>query len=270
MNPEQTPTSATEHRPTGQRDKVALVTGGATGIGRATCLELARRGVGRIQVGYGSSAAAADELCTELEALGATARSSRIEVSDRDAVRAACAELLADAGGVDILVNNAGTTVAKPFDDIASLTPEVWDQLLDVNVLGAFWLCQALEGTLRERRGSIVNITSIAGTRAVGSSLPYGVTKAALAQLTRGLAVGLAPEVRVNAVAPGTVASGWHERLVGAETFRAKADAEAAQVPLGRVASAEDIAEVVATVALGLDFVTGQEFIADGGKALRY
>lgn len=268
--PEQTATLTTGSQPTGHEGKVALVTGGATGIGRATCLELARRGVGRIQVGYGSSTVAADELCAELSELGATAGAIRIEVSDRDHVRQACDAMLAEVGGLDILVNNAGTTVAKPFDDLASITPDLWQQLLEVNVMGAFWLCQALEKPLRERRGSIVNVTSIAGTRAVGSSLPYGVTKAALAQLTRGLAVGMAPEVRVNAVAPGTVASGWHERLVGAEAFEQKAAAEAGQVPLGRVASADDIAEVIASLALSLDFVTGQEIIADGGKALRY
>ncbi|WP_156252699.1 SDR family NAD(P)-dependent oxidoreductase [Pseudactinotalea terrae] len=249
---------------------VAVVTGGATGIGRATCLQLARRGVQQIHVGYSRSAAAAEELCRELEALGAQGHPLQIEVSDRDAVQRAAAQVVEASGGVDVLVNSAGTTQKIDFTDLDALTPQVWEEILGVNLLGAFWVCQAFAASLKERGGAIVNVTSISGTRVVGSSIPYTVSKAGLAQLTRALAVSLAPEVRVNAVAPGTVISGWHERLIGAEAARSNFDAEADLVPLGRLAGAEEIGEAIATLALDLPFVTGQEVIVDGGKSLRY
>lgn len=252
------------------KHRVALVTGGATGIGRATCLELARRGISEIYVGYSRSERAADELCTELEALGAAGRPIRIEVSDRDAVQEAAGRVLAGSGGLDVLVNSAGTTQKVEFADLEGVTPQLWDEILGVNLVGTFWVCQAFAESLKTRGGSIVNVTSISSTRVIGSSLPYSVSKAALAQMTRALAVALAPDVRVNAVAPGTVISGWHERLVGAETARRSFEAEAEIVPLGRLADAHDIAEAITTVALDLAFVTGQEVIVDGGKALKY
>ncbi|QOR70079.1 SDR family oxidoreductase [Ruania alkalisoli] len=250
--------------------RVALVTGGATGIGRATCLELARRGIEEIHIGHSRSAEAAEELVTELQALGATAHPLHIEVSDRDAVNRATSQLLQTSGGLDVLVNSAGTTQKIEFADLDAITPQLWDDLLGVNLLGAFWVCQAFAESLKERGGTIVNVTSISGTRVVGSSLPYGVSKAALAQMTRALALALAPTVRVNAIAPGTVISGWHERLVGADAAQSNFEAEADLVPLQRLAGAVDIGRAIVTVALDLTFVTGQEIIADGGKALRY
>ncbi|MBD3940178.1 SDR family oxidoreductase [Microbacterium sp. NEAU-LLC] len=250
--------------------RVALVTGGATGIGRATCLELARRGIAEIHIGYSRSEDAARSLGVELRALGATAHPLRIDVSDQDSVRRAASQVIGTSGGLDILVNSAGTTRKIEFSDLDAITPELWDEILGTNLLGAFWVCQAFAESLKDRGGSIVNVSSISATRVVGSSLPYSVSKAGLAQLTRALAVALAPAVRVNAVAPGTVVSGWHERLVGAENARAGFEAEARSVPMGRLADAGDIGEAIASVALDFGFVTGQEIVVDGGKALRY
>ncbi|MCS3843160.1 SDR family NAD(P)-dependent oxidoreductase [Microbacterium sp. AK031] len=250
--------------------RVALVTGGATGIGRATCLELARRGVTDIHIGYSRSAAAAETLVAELHDLGASAFLLQIDVSDRGAVDRAASHLIEVSGGLDILVNSAGTTKKIEFSDLDAVTPGVWDEILGTNLLGSFWVCRAFAESLKERGGSIVNVSSISATRVVGSSLPYSVSKAALSQMTRALAVALAPSVRVNAVVPGTVLSGWHERLVGSEKATANFEAEAQSVPMGRLAAAGDIAEAIATLALDLGFVTGQEIIVDGGKALRY
>jgi len=250
--------------------RVALVTGGATGIGRATCVELARRGIRNIHIGYSRSADAAESLVAELGELGAAGHPLRIDVSDRDAVDQAATQLLATSGGLDILVNSAGVTRKIDFTDLDAITPELWDEILGTNLLGAFWVCQAFAETLKARGGSIVNVSSISATRVVGSSLPYSVSKAALSQLTRALAVALAPTVRVNAVVPGTVLSGWHERLVGAEAAQANFEAEARLVPMGRLADATDIGEAIATLALEMGFTTGQEIIVDGGKALRY
>lgn len=251
-------------------DRVALVTGGATGIGRATCLEFARRGVHEIHIGYSRSSDAADSLVAELGELGASAHPLQIDVSDRDAVGRAAAQVIESSGGLDILVNSAGVTKKIEFSDLEAVTPELWDEILGTNLLGAFWVCQAFAESLKGRGGSIVNVSSISATRVVGSSLPYSVSKAALSQMTRALAVALAPLVRVNAVVPGTVLSGWHERLVGAEKATENFEAEAQLVPMGRLAAAGDIAEAIVTLALDLGFATGQEIIVDGGKALRY
>ena len=122
---------------------------------------------------------------------------------------------------------------------------------------------------LQETSGAIVNVASISGYRGVGSSIPYAASKAGVLQLTRSLAMSLAPKVRVNSVSAGTVLTSWHERLVGAEVFADRAQAEAELVPLGRLAGPEDIAEgIVALLTLG--FVTGQDLLIDGGKSLRY
>ncbi|QMU96439.1 SDR family oxidoreductase [Microbacterium esteraromaticum] len=252
------------------KTRVALVTGGATGIGRATCVALAQRGIDEIHIGYSRSVDAAESLSAELRDLGAAAFPLRIDVSDREAVEEAAARMLQTSGGLDVLVNCAGTTRKIEFTDLAALTPDIWDEILGTNLLGAFWVCQAFAGALTERRGSIVNVSSISATRVVGSSMPYSVSKAALSQLTRALAVALAPAVRVNSVAPGTVVSGWHERLVGEADARAGFEAEAQLVPLGRLAGPAEIADAIASVALELGFMTGQELIVDGGKALRY
>jgi 3-oxoacyl-[acyl-carrier protein] reductase len=248
---------------------VALVTGGATGIGRATCERLVAQGVGVVFIGYAHSAEAAEQLAGELNALGARAIPVQADIASERDVTAMLARVSEEAGRLDHLVNNAGVTELIPFDDFDSATPEIWDRLWRTNVVGTFLCSRAAAPMLRESHGSIVNMGSISGRRAVGSSIPYSTTKAAVAQLTRALAVALAPEVRVNSVAAGTVRTGWHDRLVGAEKAAEKAQAEGTQVPLGRVAGPEDIAETIVAL-LGMRFVTGEEILADGGKGLRY
>jgi len=249
--------------------RVALVTGGATGIGRSVCARLAESGVGTVIVNYAHSLADAESLVDELRASGTTARAIQGDVSDLESVRGMFEEVEAIAGRLDYLVNNAGTTRLIPFDDLDAATPEVWARLLDTNLLGTFWCSRAARRMLCESRGAIVNIASIAGMRGVGSSIPYGATKAGVIQLTRSLAVALAPEIRVNAISAGTVRSGWHEKLVGAESAATKAAAEAPTIPLRRLATPEDIAAAVVSV-LMLDFVTGENLLVDGGKSLLY
>src|SRR5690606_32994458 len=118
-------------------------------------------------------------------------------------------------------------------------------------------------------RGSIVNVASISGHRAIGSSIPYGVSKAGLVQLTRSLALALSPEVRVNSVSPGTVSSEWHDRLMGAEWAAESRAAEGGRTPLGSVASPEDVGDMIVNL-LAARLVTGEDVIVDGGKHLRY
>ena len=172
-------------------------------------------------------------------------------------------------GRVDVLVNNAGTTCPAPHRNLAVLTDEVWHHVLDVNLLGPFHCVRAFASALAEARGAVVNIASISGYRAGGSSIAYGVSKAALLQLTRNLAVALAPYVRVNAIAPGTVATRWQTQLHGEHGFRELARAEREQVPLGHTSGPEHVAETVLGV-LGMDMVTGEAVIVDGGKHVTY
>ncbi|PZQ90542.1 MAG: hypothetical protein DI534_04880 [Leifsonia xyli] len=249
--------------------RVALVTGGGTGIGRAVVERLAAAGAERVYVNYARSASAAEEVVEALRASGVEAEAVRADVTDDDAIAAMMTRIDAEAGRLDHLVNNAGVTQLIPFPDLEAVDAAVWERLWRTNVIGTFSVTRAAAPLLRAARGSVVNIASIAGRRAVGSSVPYGVTKAAVVQLTRSLAVALAPEVRVNAVSAGTVRTGWHDRLVGEEAARARADAEGQLVPLKRVADADDIAEAVVSV-LALGFATGEDILVDGGKSLLY
>jgi 3-oxoacyl-[acyl-carrier protein] reductase len=249
---------------------VAVVTGGGTGIGRAVTLALARAGARAVVVNYRRSAAEALDTVRQARALGCRAEAVAADVADDAQVRRMAARVLADFGGVDVLVNNAGTTHAVDHADLDGLTDEIWHEVLDANLLGAFHCARAFAPALRTGHGAIVNIASISGYRAGGSSIAYGVSKAALLQLTRNLAVALAPEVRVNAVAPGTVAATrWQPGLHGDEEFARRAALEREVVPLRRTAEPEHVAQAVIGL-LGMDLVTGEALILDGGKHVTY
>lgn len=248
---------------------VALVTGGATGIGRETCIALARAGVAGVAVNYSSSADAAEQTVARLGELRCPAIAVRADVGDDEQARELVRTVVHRFGRIDFLVNNAGITRLVPFEDLDALTDEVWEEIMRVNLLGAFHCARAAAPELRRARGSIVNVSSVAAYRAVGSSLAYGVSKAAMLGLTRGLARSLAPEVRVNAVAPGTVTTGWHAALAGEEAAQAFAAEEAAAVPLRQVAGPEHVAQVVVDL-LFTELVTGETLIVDGGKHVLY
>jgi 3-oxoacyl-[acyl-carrier protein] reductase len=179
------------------------------------------------------------------------------------------AETVDRHGRIDVLVNNAGTTRFIAYPDLDALTDEVWDEILSVNLMGAFYCARAAAPALKRARGAIVNVTSIAGVRTGGSSLPYAVSKAALTQLTKGLAVALAPEVRVNSVAPGLVATRWHIGRIGEDGFAEQAKQAASATPLRQVAGPEHVAQAVLAF-LQADLVTGESMIVDGGRYLGY
>jgi NAD(P)-dependent dehydrogenase (short-subunit alcohol dehydrogenase family) len=248
------------------KDTVAVITGGGTGIGRATALALAEAGAGGVVVTYTKSADEAESVAAELPCRALAVRS---DVSDDAQVRALSSLVLGEFGRVDVLVNNAATTYRVPHEDLDGLTDDAFGQVLDVNVLGPFRMARAFAAALRETGGAVVNIASISGYRAGGSSIAYGVSKAALLQLTRNLAVALAPEVRVNAVAPGTVATRWQTAWHGEEGFRRRAAAERETVPLKETATPEHVAQAVLGL-LAMDMVTGETVILDGGKHVTY
>jgi 3-oxoacyl-[acyl-carrier protein] reductase len=205
------------------KGRVAIVTGGGTGIGHAVCLRLARAGARAVVVNYSRSEEDARATADELTALGSEPLVHKADVSDESAVKAMIAATTDRYGGLDVLINNAGTTHFIAHPDLDALTEEVWDDILNVNLKGTFYCCRAAAPELRKAKGAIVNVASIAGQRATGSSLVYAVSKAGVLQLTRGLALALAPDVRVNSVSPGLVSTRWFRQRFGDEAAHGRA-----------------------------------------------
>jgi NAD(P)-dependent dehydrogenase (short-subunit alcohol dehydrogenase family) len=249
--------------------RVALVTGGATGIGRATVLALARAGAAGIAINYRSSKREAARLAGEVRAAGADVLCIRADVKSDPQIRRMIGQVERRFGRLDVLVNNAGVTHWVRVPDLEGLTDAMWDDILDTNLKGAFRCARAAAPLLSKTRGMVVNVSSISGivAPATMSSLAYGTGKAALIYLTRGLAVALAPRVRVNAVAPAFTDTDWMRRHYG-KKYRGVVAKAARQIPLGRVAMPEEIASAIVGLVTGGDFITGQTLIVDGGLSL--
>jgi 3-oxoacyl-[acyl-carrier protein] reductase len=249
--------------------RVALVTGGAGGIGGAVVRGLARTGISGIAINYRKSAEEARGLAADLERAGVNAIALKADIQSEGEIRDMIAEVRAQFGRLDILVNNAGITHWVQLSDLDGLTDRIWDEILDVNVKAAFRCTRAAAPLLREHEGMVVNVSSISGVLAPAtmSSLAYGTAKAALIYLTKGLAVALAPKVRVNCVAPAFTDTPWMSEHFGADYRKVKAQASASY-PLQRIASPEDVAGAVLGLITGGDFVTGQTLIVDGGLSL--
>src|SRR5213080_2102413 len=248
--------------------RVAIVTGGGTGIGRATSMRLARAGAKAVVINYSRSAGEAESAAEEVRALGSEAIPYRADVADESMVKAMVGQAVERYGRLDVLVNNAGTTRFIPHPDLDALTDDVWNEILGVNLKGTFF-CRAAAPELKKAGGAIVNVASIAAHRASGSSIVYAVSKAGIVQLTRALALALAPEVRVNSVSPGLVSSGWFSRNFGEEAAAAQEESFAKTTPLGKVATPDDVARAIVAL-LENDLVTGQDLVIDGGKNITY
>lgn len=244
--------------------KKALVTGGATGIGRSVVLALARAGYD-VAINYASSATAAKATAKEAEALGAQALLLPCDVSDEAAVRAMLATVGAAFGHLDALVNNAGTTAKWKVKDLESLDLDEWDRTFAVNVRGLFQVTRAAVPWLRLGQGaSIVNTASIVGLRPGPQPLPYAASKAAVVNLTKTLAWNLGPEIRVNAVAPGWMEGDWMQRMLG-DKYDDLMGKRAKLTPLRRCVTADDVAETVLNLLQANRFVTGEIVVIDGG-----
>jgi 3-oxoacyl-[acyl-carrier protein] reductase len=251
------------------KGRVALVTGGAGGIGGAVARSLAGAGIAGIAVNYRKSAKPAQDLAAELERGGVKAHALQADVQSDEQVRAMIAQVRDQFGRLDVLVNNAGVTHWVNLSDLDGLTDRVWDEIFDVNVKGAFRCIRAAAAMLAEHQGMVVNISSISGVLAPStmSSLAYGTAKAALIYLTKGLAVALAPNIRVNCVAPAFTDTPWMRDHFGAEYAQTVARASAG-FPLKRIAAPEEVAGAILGLITGGDFVTGHTLIVDGGLSL--
>ena len=236
--------------------RVVLVTGSTSGIGEATALRFAARG-DTVVFNSARSAEAGERLAKSTA--GAHYVQADISV-DGDRTRL-IEQVLARCGRLDVLVNNAGTTRLIPHHDLGAATVDVWREIFEVNVFGTWGLSVAAMEALRAAQGSIVNVSSVAGVRPTGSSIPYAASKAALNHLTALLAKVVGPDVRVNAVAPGLVDTPWTKDWDRVRGF------VQAVAPLKRSATPDDVADVIVLLA-STPYVTGQVVVVDGGLSL--
>jgi 3-oxoacyl-[acyl-carrier protein] reductase len=244
-----------------QASKVAIVTGGGTGIGRATALRLARDGH-RVAVVYSRSAADAADTVQAIVDDGGDAFAVKADISDDVQVNDMVAAVLARWGRINYLVNNAAITEQLPFERLDLVTEDIWHRLFAINLIGTFNCCRASAPHLQAEAGSaIVNVGSIAGETGYGSSLPYAVSKSAVHGLTKSLARALAPAIRVNCIAPGPVETRWWSG------YEEKMSQLAGQLPLQRISTPHDIADLIVHL-LTAPSVTGQIVKAENGQTL--
>jgi 3-oxoacyl-[acyl-carrier protein] reductase len=247
------------------RGKAALVTGGASGIGLAAVEMFARAGA-TVALNHLPEDGRGPEQVARLKAQGHAVIAAPGDVAQPGAAERMVAGAIDGLGRLDFLVNNAGTPatpVPIPFAELDALTEEFWSRILTTNLIGPFRCAHAAAAALRAARGAICNTASIAGVQGSGSSIPYATSKAGLINLTRSLARTLAPEVRVNAVAPGFVDSPWNRDW---PADRKQASIE--RTPLRRACRPEDIAETIFFLCAGAAMITGQTVIVDGGLTL--
>ena len=239
------------------RGKVALVTGAARRVGASIARALAAKGMD-IAVHYGSSASEARQVVTDLRALGVAAESFHANLRELEAGRTLAGRVVEHFGRLDVLVNSAANMIEG---SVESVTPEVWDEVMALNLRAPFFITQGAIPALRASKGKVVNIADLAGLEPWPRYVAHCTSKAGVIMLTKSLARALAPDITVNAVAPGAVLlpDDWDEaaRRHFAET-----------TPLQRLGSAEDVAQAVVYL-LEADYVTGEVLVVDGGRLLR-
>jgi len=243
---------------------VALVTGAATGVGRAVAIRMAEHGYD-VVVNYSRSAEEAQETLAAVQAAGVRGLLAQCDVSDDASVRNMVAETERTFGRLDVLVNNAATTFFIEHKQLEELTEDKWDRILAVNLKGPFFVTRACVPLLKQSpQAAVVNVSSVAGFVGWGSSIAYCASKGGLNTMTKSLARALAPEIRVNAVCPGPIDTRWLRKWMSDERI----DSMVAEYPIPRAAQPEDIADTVCYLAIGTTLTTGQCLIVDGGRTV--
>lgn len=239
--------------------KVALITGGGTGLGREVALLLAREGM-QIAISYSHSQIEAEQTAAEIQARRGHATVFQADLTRTSEAESLVQEVADTFGRLDLLIHNAATTRFVPFPNLETIDEAAWDEIFAVNTRSAFFLARAAASLLRQSgSGQIITTSSIAGIRAGGSSLPYAVSKAALIHLTKCLAVALAPDIRVNSVAPGLLMTRW---VAGFSEERLEAMGEKALLK-----KPTDLADVAAAFLMLTQntSMTGQVIVVDAG-----
>jgi len=243
------------------KDKVVVVTGGGTGIGRGMCLRFAQEGAA-VVVNYSKSKTQAKEVVSQINDSGGQAADIQADVSRDQEARQLIEEAVAKFGRLDVLINNAAFTRYVPHQNLEDLSEEILENTWSVIVKGSIYCTRAAVPYLRQNgEGSVINITSNAGFSARGSTIIYGASKAALTFITKALARALAPEIRVNAIAPGFVDTkfvNWTPEVI--EQLKA-------QTHLGKAIIPENIADAAVFLAGDSMATTGQTILVDGGVA---
>ena len=242
------------------KDQVAIVTGGGTGMGLGISERFGAEGA-KVVVNYRASQDAAEAVAADIVEKGGEAVAYRADVS-KDAEARAMIDFVRERWGrLDVLVNNAGWSKLTPHHKLEDLTDEIWDRTLNTNLRGAFYCTRAAVPLMRESGGgAVINNTSASAWTAAGSSIVYSASKAAMVNMTKSLARALAPEIRVNAIAPGLVRTrfaGWPE-----STF----EQAPSQTPLQRIATAEEVAGLVLFLAADATAITAETILIDGGR----
>ena len=251
-----------------QSRPTAIVSGAAGGIGAACATALAAKGF-NIAVNYSSSADQAEIVAADCRTSDVDAIAIQADIADDTACRRLVDETITAWGRIDLLVNNAGVTKFADAKDLDALSAEDFERIMGVNVAGTYQLTRAASPYLKQSPiAAVVNISSHSGFSGIGSSIAYAASKGALNTMTRSLALALAPEIRVNAVCPGFVDTGWMSKKLDASDLAAFKTKVAAIAPLQRIVPAADVAEAVCWFGIEAQSITGQLLVIDCGTHL--
>jgi NAD(P)-dependent dehydrogenase (short-subunit alcohol dehydrogenase family) len=252
-------------------EKIAIVTGASSGLGRAICVELASRGAAVVVINYASNRTGAEETASLVSKHGAEALVVQGDVGDKEAC-VAVVESVAAHGRLDVLFNNAGiTTFAKNHGDLDAVDADDFARIYRTNVIGAYQMIAAGRALMEKANdtAAVVNTASLAGVAGIGSSVPYACSKGALLTLTLSLARALAPKIRVNAVCPGFIDTPWYATDGSEKAAEERRQAIAARVPLKLASAAEDIAgPAVFLASPAARHITGESLLVDAGSHL--
>ncbi len=250
------------------KEKVAIVTGSATGVGAATAVLLAEKGC-NVVINYTRSKEEAMATAQLVEQHNVECIVFKADVSNDDECKSMVEATIKKWGKIDYLVNNAGKTKFNPFENLDGLSGEDFLDIYSVNVVGPYQMIKAVVPYMKQQGGgAIVNDSSLAGINGVGSSIAYVTSKAALNIMTKSLAHVLGPEIRINAVAPGPIQTRWLKGGMGDEAYSALIEQAENELPLKQVATAEDVAETLVWFLEGAKLITGEVLIVDSGAHL--